>query len=382
MPIDSSIYFNRGPGFLGGLQSGMQLRRSMDERDLRQAELQKRKDIQNAYAQSMTTDEAGNVSFDPSKSINVLAGKGYGQEAYQLKTAADAAQRQNQNQKLESYQKQLGVVANVLGNTDNDQSWEAGKAQLKSMGIPLGRWENVPYDPTYKNALLNSTLTAQERIQNQMKQQELGLKQQEMQNKYSLENQKLLESQAKRKSEASIKREDLAFKQKQLEKKNEPLSIDQKIAKMGGEQRKRFDNIRMGKMALDDMSKALSRGISTFSLIGDNDYTVAASQWEEAIGRMQSGGAINKEEAARFRKMVPTAVDGRQVQVKKLNKMKQEMERRLSSFGFKPEDIEGFVDKTADRALQRYKRGKIGGMNEAVASEPQVFRTDQIEWAD
>ena len=59
---------------------------------------------------------------------------------------------------------------------------------------------------------------------------------------------------------------------------------------MGGEQRKRFDNIRMGKMALDDMSKVLSRGISTFSLIGDNDYTVAASQWEEAIGRMQSGG--------------------------------------------------------------------------------------------
>lgn len=376
MLIDASIYGRqRTPDYMGQALRGYSAGQMMQER-------RREDDLRRAYASGLVQDDAGNYGYDPQKAVNVLAGKGFGREAMALQMQGQEEQRKDVAANLDAYKKKLDIVSSALGNTFDEPSWEAAKADLEAKGIGAGPIKNMPWSEDNKYRAMNMALSTKEQLEMQMKEREFGLKQQEMQNKYSLENQKLLESQAKRKSEASIKREDLAFKQKQLEKKNEPLSIDQKIAKMGGEQRKRFDNIRMGKMALDDMSKALSRGISTFSLIGDNDYTVAASQWEEAIGRMQSGGAINKEEAARFRKMVPTAVDGRQVQVKKLNKMKQEMERRLSSFGFKPEDIEGFVDKTADRALQRYKRGKIGGMNEAVASEPQVFRTDQIEWAD
>ena len=39
--------------------------------------------------------------------------------------------------------------------------------------------------------------------------------------------------------------------------------------------------------------------------------------------------------------------------------MKQEMERRLSSFGFKPEDIEGFVDKQQIELYRDIKEEKL-----------------------
>jgi hypothetical protein len=108
---------------------------------------------------------------------------------------------------------------------------------------------------------------------------------------------------------------------------------------LSGEEKKRFDSVKMGYKAVEDMEKALQSGEWTFSLVGDNKYTIGARNWSEAIDRLQSGGAINKEEEARFRAMAPTLWDSAEMQKYKINKMREEMTSRLGTFGYQPGDV-------------------------------------------
>jgi len=153
--------------------------------------------------------------------------------------------------------------------------------------------------------------------------------------------------------------------------KDAPKTYQQKLESMGGEERKRFDNIRMGKMAVQRMADALSKGEDTFSLVGDNPYTLAASQWEEAIGRMQSGGAINDQEAKRFRALVPQAMDSKKIQVAKLQQMSQLMDQRLESFAINPQEVPNYVNPNFQQNLASYGTPQApagGGMFEAHAN--------------
>ena len=102
--------------------------------------------------------------------------------------------------------------------------------------------------------------------------------------------------------------------------------------RLGDSQQKRHDNIQMGIKAIKGMDAALTGGENTFSLMGDNNFTMHRTAWEEAIGRMQSGGAINDEEADRFRNMMPGPLDSAEIQQAKLNKMLDEMNTRGKAF--------------------------------------------------
>ena len=92
-----------------------------------------------------------------------------------------------------------------------------------------------------------------------------------------------------------------ALATKSVSKSDGPISLEQKMAKLSGENRKRFDNIRMGINAINDIQSALDSGTRKFSLKGDNKFTASRRLFTEAIGRMQSGGAINSEEAKSFK---------------------------------------------------------------------------------
>lgn len=131
-------------------------------------------------------------------------------------------------------------------------------------------------------------------------------------------------------------------KAEKLERKLNPTH-EQRLEGLGGEERKRLDSALMGSEAVDAMEKALNQGTNTFSVIGDNDFTMAAGHWEDAIGRMQSGGAINSEEAERFRGWAPTFTDSAEIQQKKIQWMKEEMKSRIENLGF---ESEGFQKKS------------------------------------
>lgn len=115
-------------------------------------------------------------------------------------------------------------------------------------------------------------------------------------------------------------------------------SPDGRLKSLSGTDKARYDNALMTLKALDEMGTALDNGQNTFSLIGDNDYTSASRRATEAYGRMQSGGAINKDEEARFEKTLPVNTDTKEIQRKKILSQRNEMVSRLRTLGFTPEE--------------------------------------------
>ena len=101
-------------------------------------------------------------------------------------------------------------------------------------------------------------------------------------------------------------------------------TFEQRLSSLPSTEKGRYDNVLMGTKALDSMESALAGDANTFSVIGDNPYTFALNQWNEAIGRMQSGGAINDEEAKRFKAMAPGALDSEKVKRLNLNQKNQD----------------------------------------------------------
>lgn len=118
-------------------------------------------------------------------------------------------------------------------------------------------------------------------------------------------------------------------------KKTDPV---QRLRSLSGTDKARYDNALMVAKAVDEMGGALDNGQSTFRAIGDNDYTAAERRAAEAYGRMQSGGAINKDEEERFMAMLPRSTDSKEMQRKKLIGQRDEMMSRLRTLGFTPEE--------------------------------------------
>lgn len=118
-------------------------------------------------------------------------------------------------------------------------------------------------------------------------------------------------------------------------KKNDPQD---RLKNMSGTDKARFDNALMVARSIDEMGSALDQGNNTFSLIGDNNYTEAQRKAAEAYGRMQSGGAINKDEEDRFLAMLPRSTDSKEMQRKKLVSQRDEMMSRLKTLGFSPQE--------------------------------------------
>lgn len=128
-------------------------------------------------------------------------------------------------------------------------------------------------------------------------------------------------------------------RQEAEEKAAHAKTIEGRMEKLGAEGKQRLDNARMGFNAIARMQDAFNRGDNTFSLVGDNDFTMARTDFEEALGRMQSGGAISMDEERRFKGMAPTWRDSEAIQRKKLAQLQEELGRRLQTLGFKPEEF-------------------------------------------
>jgi hypothetical protein len=124
------------------------------------------------------------------------------------------------------------------------------------------------------------------------------------------------------------------------------LTPQEKMKKLTSTDKQRLDNTVMATKAVHDMQDALAEGDWTFTLpgAGDNKFTDASRRWVEALGRLQSGGQISGKEAEQFRKLVPIATDDSRMQRLKLENATEEMYGRLSTLGFKPEEIPRIAD--------------------------------------
>jgi hypothetical protein len=166
-----------------------------------------------------------------------------------------------------------------------------------------------------------------------------------------------------------------------------------KIEAMSGEQKKRFDHTVGARNAVTDLSDAYK----TLDITGDEDllgsvkkrsqmaavpfrgdtpYTQALTRFEEYLGRLQSGGMIGKDEAARFRKMVPTSFDNPKIGQKKLQDMTQELEASISTSGVKPEEAEamGLLRRQESPAPSKVK---VSNGKETLLISPQDLKDAQ-----
>lgn len=135
----------------------------------------------------------------------------------------------------------------------------------------------------------------------------------------------------------------------EYEAKQKEKTPQGKVEKLSSAEKQRFDNVTMGLNALNDLETAYksqnregsggplslagNADMMRIPFRGDTDYTAAADRWSEAIGRMQSGGAISKDEEKRFLRLVPSAFDSPQVAQQKIDNLKMELSSRLRNFG-------------------------------------------------
>lgn len=155
-----------------------------------------------------------------------------------------------------------------------------------------------------------------------------------------VKKQQQIENQLRREqiySDMNLKKQAFGLDQDKLnwEKQKSILESTKKntAAGLNSSDKQRYDNINMAIKGIDGMSSALTNGDNTFTLWGDNDFTANRNRAVEAIGRMQSGGAIGKEEQVRFEKMLPTAFDDAEMQQSKLQAIKDEMNSRFETMG-------------------------------------------------
>lgn len=184
----------------------------------------------------------------------------------------------------------------------------------------------------------NKKRLAYDKEQNKIKLAE-AKKQQDIDNAFR--EKQLSETINARKEIAAMQRADRQeMKNARTEQQMLEKAPQNRAAKLSGTDKARFDNALMAIKGIDEMAKALDNDQNTFSLVGDNDYTAAERRATEAYGRMQSGGAINKEEEERFRKTLPGSTDSKEIQRKKLLNQRDEMLSRLKTLGFTPEDLQ------------------------------------------
>ena len=106
-----------------------------------------------------------------------------------------------------------------------------------------------------------------------------------------------------------------------------------KAKELNSSDKVRADNLKLLDRSMVDIEDALMKGVNTFSLMGDNEFTLAAKYAAEAFGRMQSGGAINDEESAKFLSLLPTYKDSDKVKKLKIEQAKKLVKERAETLG-------------------------------------------------
>jgi hypothetical protein len=219
-------------------------------------------------------------------------------------------------------------------------------------------------------------LKQQQGIENKQKDRELDIKEIEANKPKGTGTDPLVSALRMQQLEDARRRNDEARAKTEFDK-----SVEGRQAKLGSDGKQRLDNAKLGLVSVQGMADALNAGNNTFSFVGDNDFTQQRALFEESLGRMQSGGAISKEEENRFKKMAPTFWDSPEMRTKKLANLQQEFSARIGTLGFQPEELG--IQKT-DVALK--PPAWTGGFstpqaNAAPVKQPSAEDIQALEWA-
>lgn len=136
-----------------------------------------------------------------------------------------------------------------------------------------------------------------------------------------------------------LKGQDVALSGAKLALERSKAEKEITTPKLGATEKEKLGIAQSAYKAVEDMNDAITKNVSKISLIGDNDYTMAQRTFAEMLGRLQSGGAINKDEEARFKKMTPTILDSKDIAQKKINNLRDMIGQRIKLLSGKDVEI-------------------------------------------
>ena len=162
------------------------------------------------------------------------------------------------------------------------------------------------------------------------------------------------------------------------------------VQQLGVEGKKMVGIANEGINAITGMQQAVSSGVGPSyidsntpilgAVIGDTPFTANQRIAAEMFGRLQSGGAINKQEEERFIAMGPRPSDSKELAAQKLEAQKAAIQDRLNILGATPEVLARMgiaqrpsVPSQGPQALQ------VPSMvNEAQAADPEYLEYQML----
>lgn len=376
MSVDTSMYgMIKNPNIMGAVENGMRMRDMIDERKKKSA-------IQDAYKQGMQTGPDGKVNFDHTKTASALAQGGYGQEAYQAQQEGQGEQQK----KMELAVKNAQYGAQILGAARNQDEWDVGLQKLQNLGMDASKLPQQ-FSPESQKFLVESAMTLQDRLSEQWRQKDFGQRERAMMAEkggakpppgYRFLQDGSLEAipggPADAKVGAAAEKEK---KQKDLAVKNATI-VSQDIGRA-------MDIIDNNRLATGGEASAfgLLPGTAAHNLdkmLDSVKANTAFSALQEMRASSPTGGALGSV-SDREMQLLQSAIGS-------LDKSlpKQVLKDNLARVNNIQLDIihgPGNGPKRMPLSFDK-KKGAEGswGIDEANASQPKVFKTNEIEWAD
>lgn len=324
--LDGSFYLqSQGPDIGQSFERGMRLGDMMRQRKIQDMELQKKQQIDDAMKSGVVTNPDGTQSFNSEMALGNLM------KVDPLVAQEKKAQFQQQEIADEHFKADMTFNESMKA-LNNPAYYSTAVNKLISKGIISADQVPKEFDLAFVKNAAGRAGTAKDYLEGLLKEQHYKNEEENRKLDRNIQMGKLNQSKYEFEKEMELKRLAEAAKYG-------PKTVEKRLADLNSGDKARLDNIKLGYPAAGAMDKALNDGDNTFSLVGDNKFTVALDQMAEAFGRMQSGGAINKDEEARFKKMSPTSTDSKEIQAQKLANMQKVFLDRLDTLGFKPEEV-------------------------------------------
>ena len=370
MLIDASIYGRqRTPDYMGQALRGYSAGQMMQER-------RREDDLRRAYASGLVQDDAGNYGYDPQKAVNVLAGKGFGREAMALQMQGQEEQRKDVAANLDAYKKKLDIVSSALGNTFDEPSWEAAKADLEAKGIGAGPIKNMPWSEDNKYRAMNMALSTREQLEMQMKEREFGLKEQE----YGIKT-----TQKQRKFADDLRKERSGLPTTKATQ--EVSAAFNKVQKAAEEPSAAGDlSLIFNYMKMLDPGSVVREG----EFANAQNAAGVPTRVQNLYNRVISGERLSGMQRGDFMKQAGKVYSAQKAVQDRVDKSFMDLAQKR---GIDPKDV--FLEfgaepyKARKRGPVRQKEPRFNLLSDipsliepAQAGKGTVLRTDEIEWAD
>lgn len=297
--IDTSIYRQQQPDFLGSFEKGMKLGDMIKQR-------RQEKELQDAYKAGVTQNPDGTVTQDSGKTLSELMRIGRADKAYEFQQQDQQRKREDAKFKRDEQAYHTFEVGRLAGAAlQNPNAW--GQIRQEAIKNGYGTEESLPaqFDEKVVRGIHAQALSAQEQLAQQNNERDFKLRQQDMNLKYAQRNDQ--KSEAKKEREGKQLESDVQNLSKSLSGTQDLVSAVQEVENKLGGPLDEFkvdsaNNLKRGDKQVDLPGVSLP-GIGRVSFYDNKARDLAA-----AVGKVfnvtlkdRSGSAVTNSELERLK---------------------------------------------------------------------------------